>query len=55
MTPEEITFLQHLLSLQAFTPKQKILFDVAEKLFGKKVKQLEANEDVDFSSGEIFQ
>jgi hypothetical protein len=52
MSSEEKVFLQHLLSLEAFTPKQKILFDVAEKMYGKKIKQLEARDLVEFSTGE---
>ncbi len=49
---EEKVFLQHLLSLEAFTPKQKILLDVAEKIYGKKIKKLEAKHQVEFTSGE---
>lgn len=45
MSSEEKVFLQHLLSLEAFTPKQNILFDVAEKMYGKKIL-------VEFSTGE---
>ncbi|CAB3998115.1 Hypothetical predicted protein [Paramuricea clavata] len=52
MSSEEKEFLQHLLSLEAFTPKQKILFDVAEKIYGKKITQLEAKDLVEFSNGE---
>ena len=52
MSEDEKKFLEHLLALDAFTPRQKLLFDKAEKLYGNKVKQLQPKRSLECTSGE---
>ncbi len=44
----------HLLTLQTFTPKQKLLFETAEHLYGKKFRELQAKPCADFVAGEAI-
>ena len=52
MSTEEMKYLSHLLTLDVFIPKQTILYEVAEKLYGRKLKKLEAKACDNFLSGE---
>ena len=52
MSTEEMKYLSHLLTLDVFIPKQTILYEVAGKLYGRKLKKLEAKACDNFLSGE---
>jgi hypothetical protein len=52
ISPEEIEYICHLLTLNALTPKQKILFDVAEKIYKEKSKQFQHKISRNYSVGE---
>lgn len=49
----EQTYLCHLVSLESLSPKQQLHFELAEQLYGKKVKELSGKSCVDFEAGEL--
>ena len=49
---EEQTYLCHLLSLERLSPKQQLLLETAEQLYGKKVKESPAKSSANFEAGE---
>ena len=40
MSSEEMAYVSHLFTIDAKTPKQAILVEISEKLYGNKVKEL---------------
>lgn len=51
MSPQEEAYLCHLMSQERLTPKQQLLFEAAQQLYGKKVKELSAKTDMNFEAG----
>ena len=51
MSLQEETYLCHLISQERLTPKQQLLFEAAQQLYGKKVKELSAKTDTNFEAG----
>lgn len=43
ISAEEMAYVSHLLTVDNKTPKQVFLVEIAEKLYGKKVKELHAS------------
>lgn len=54
MTSEEERYLCHVLTLQQCTPKQTLLCDVADSMYGKKFKDLPEKTCVTFAAGEAI-
>lgn len=52
ISSEEQTYLCHLLSLERLSPKQQLLLETAEQLYGKKVKEFPAKSCANFEAGE---
>ncbi|XP_028412158.1 uncharacterized protein LOC114534881, partial [Dendronephthya gigantea] len=52
ITPEEMKYICHLLTLDVLTPKEKALFDVAEKIYKEKSKQFQPKICRNYSFGE---
>ena len=52
MSPQEESYLCHLISQESLQPKQKLLLETAEQLYGKKLKDLPAKTCTNFEAGE---
>ena len=51
MSPEEETYLCHLISQERLTTRQTLLLEAAEQLYGKKVKELPPKADMNYEAG----
>lgn len=54
MTSDEATYLSHLLTLSKCSPKERLLCEVADEMYGKKFRDLQANPSPNYDAGEVI-
>lgn len=54
MTSDKVTYLCHLLTLDKCTPKEKLLRELADEMYRKKFRDLQANPSPSYDVEEVI-